>query len=262
MPTIIKAAAPGVANAMISIVICSIDPRKFAAIERHYASVMGAEPFEIVGIHDATSMGQGYNLGLSRSRGEIVAFSHDDIEFLGPSVPERLKRHLDEIDVVGLAGTDRLVGPSWVAAGPPHLFGQVAHRIENGYGVCIYGVHRRLAVGMQAMDGLFLAFRRPAIEAVGWDASTFDGFHLYDLDSTFRAHLRGFRLGVASDLPVLHASGGRRDESLERLARAFMRKHGDALGKPQPYWHQFAAIHVRTKQEALDVMTPAYLNEI
>ena len=53
---------------MISIVICSIDADKFAAVRETYAGHMGATPYEIVGIHDAKSLCEGYNRGLRRAK--------------------------------------------------------------------------------------------------------------------------------------------------------------------------------------------------
>jgi GT2 family glycosyltransferase len=244
---------------MISIVICSINTAKFAAIQRHYAKVMGDEPYEIIGIHDATGLCEGYNRGLAQSAGEIVAFSHDDIEFLGSDVPQKIKNHLAKFDGIGVAGTDKLTGPIWADAGPPHLFGQVLHKVENGYRLGIYGVHRAAIGDMQAMDGLFLAFRREVIEKVGWDAEVFDGFHHYDLDCTFRAYQMGYQLAVVCDLPVFHDSGGAYDEKWQRSARAFTRKHEGKLAKRQPYRTSISAVDVRTKQEALAVMSPSYL---
>jgi len=246
---------------MISIVICSIDAKKFDAMERHYAKVMGEEPYEIIRIPDAASMCEGYNRGLAESKGEIVIFSHDDIEFLGPDVPSRIKRHLEQFDGIGIAGTLRMSGATWGASGPPYLIGQVLHRIENGYRVCIYGAHRAAIGGIHAMDGLFLAFRREVIEKVGWDAETFDGFHHYDVDCTFRAFQMGYKLAVVSDLPIYHASEGSYDENWQRYAHIFMQKHAAKLGKRQPYPHCFSWIDVRTKQEAVEVMSPPYLVE-
>jgi len=64
---------------MISVVCCSIDPVRAAAIERHYERLL-----EIVAVGDARSLAEGYNRGVARSSGDIVILSHDDIEFLDP----------------------------------------------------------------------------------------------------------------------------------------------------------------------------------
>src|SRR5688500_8048017 len=111
---------------MISVVFCSIDSVLAASIERHYRILIGNEPHEIIGIRDARSLAEAYNRGFDQSSGDIIIFSHDDIEFLEPAPwLERLKAHLEVFDVIGLAGTTKLISAAWAEAGPPYTFGQV-----------------------------------------------------------------------------------------------------------------------------------------
>ena len=53
----------------------------------------------------------------------------------------------------------------------------------------------------------------------------FDGFHLYDIDWSYRAAEAGFRMAAAGDLLVVHASRGRYDEEWENYAHRFCAKH-------------------------------------
>ena len=57
----------------------------------------------------------------------------------------------------------------------------------------------------------------------------FDGFHGYDLDFSFRAHLAGFRVGVATDLLFLHQSRGKFDAAWEHYGERLMEKHAEHL---------------------------------
>src|SRR3954452_16252272 len=114
---------------MISVVICSIDPVRFARVCANYRQVLGAEPHEIIGVHDAKGMCEGYNRALAQCRGDIVIFSHDDIEILTEEFAARLKKHMLRFDVVGVAGTTLLVGAGWYASGPPFAMGQVVHPV-------------------------------------------------------------------------------------------------------------------------------------
>lgn len=244
---------------MISVVVCSHEDARFEACERQFAKGFGDVPYELIRIADAKGLAEGYNRGLDLTNGEIVVFSHDDIEFLLPDVGRLLARHMETYDCVGVAGTDVLAGPLWNASGPPHLFGQVAHKIDGGYSVCMYGAHRSIVGGMQALDGLFLSFRRRVIEAVRWDEAHFPGFHLYDIDCTYRAYRLGFELAVACDLPLCHLSGGKYDERWKEAAQEFMRMYGGELTpRRNPQW-QFATRVVATRMEALQLMTPHYL---
>ncbi len=239
---------------MISIIICSVNPLLFSRISAHYAQLLGTEPFEIIGIHDAKGICEGYNRGLARSKGDPVIFCHDDIEIWTPDFLPRLRRHLQRFDIVGVAGSSRLIAPAWGASSRPFTAGQITHPCVGEYQVSFFGAYRRAMAGMQAMDGLFLAFHRTVILQVGWDADTFRGFHCYDTDCTYRAVRQGFKLGVAVDLPMFHQSGGSYDTSWQGDADHFMAKHGAHLETLPPRSYQTAIVQVKTRDEARALM--------
>ena len=128
---------------MISFVICSIDDAKFAAVSASVAAAAGGAPFEVVGIHDARSLCEGWARGLARSRGDPVVFCHDDIALHAPGLPGRLARHLARFDLVGVAGTRRCVGMDWSEAGIEHAQGAIAHDAGGGARFCFYGADVR-----------------------------------------------------------------------------------------------------------------------
>jgi len=236
---------------MFSVIVCSISPAKFTAVEAMYKASFGEEPWEMIGIHDALSLAEGYNRGIDRSRGDLVVFSHDDVEVLSPQLPERLKAYLTTFDLIGVAGTDKLTNALWIAAGPPHIFGQIAHTRPDGLiEIARYGTPHS-AAGIQAMDGVFLAARRSLVAQLRFDAETFDGFHLYDVDFTHTAFLKGYKLGVVPGVHLLHQSIGTLNASWPRLAARFQLKRFD--GKPGDF--DRAAVRwltktVRSRQEA------------
>jgi hypothetical protein len=242
----------------ISVIVCSIDPVKARAINAHYRSLLGEHSHDIIAIDDARSLAEAYNRGVDRADGEVIIFSHDDIEFLDPaSWLSRLKAHLAQFDLIGLAGTNRLVAPAWAAAGPPHTFGQVGELDGKvaPYRVLLCAVPMPAIPEMQAIDGLFMAAHRRVLQAVRFDAETFDGFHSYDIDFSFRVHLAGFKVAVAADLPVLHASQGNFDQKWQHYARRFAAKHASRLPafKARPFHH--AVVGAQTKQELLEILT-------
>lgn len=242
---------------MISVISCSIDTKRAEWIANHYRALCGREPHEVIKVDNPRSLAEGYNRGIDMSCGDIVIFSHDDIEFLEPaSWLSRLKRHLEDFDLVGLAGTTKLTSAAWAQAGPPYTFGQVA---ELGgdmapFRVLLCAVPAPVIGGMQALDGLFLAVRRKVLERVRFDASTFDGFHLYDIDFSFSVHRAGFNMAVAADLPVLHQSQGHFDQKWREYAQRFLHKH--ALHLPQfrhrPFQH--ALVGAQTREELIEIM--------
>ncbi len=247
-------------RAMLTVVICSIDREKFRRVVEMYARVLHGVEHEIVGVHDARSMCEGYARAMSRARGERVLFSHDDVELLGGNVGARVARGFEAFDVWGVAGATRVAGAGWVRAGPPHIYGQIAHRAGNEgvYTVCVYSAPSRRVGGMRVLDGVLLGATREAVERVGFDGSTFGGFHLYDVDFSFRAHLEGLRVGVVCDLGVVHFSGGSFDARWEEDAARFESKHAGRLERPAQGRFQFSAVRVGSAEEALGVMTPEH----
>jgi hypothetical protein len=222
------ASSPGPEAPSFSIIVCSIDPAKRERVRLHYESLLGGYEFEIVQIADAASLSEGYNRGLDQSTSDIVVFCHDDVEIISPDFANRLARLLGRHDVVGVAGTSKLISPIWVGAGWPHTHGCVAHDVDSGlatrFSVNCYGFETSAPI--QALDGVFIAARRAVCEKIRFDQEIFDGFHLYDIDFSYRAYLAGYDVAVSWDILVKHESSGVFGEDWERYAGRFVRKSG------------------------------------
>lgn len=217
----------------ISLVICSIRPEKFDAVCANYRTLLAGVPHEIIGIHDARSLCEGYNRGIRRASGEIIVLSHDDVVIVNPDFAARLLAHLSSHDLIGAAGTTRLTSGNWIDAGWPHLHGQIASNIHQPGKLVVtaYQIRGATVPGAQALDGAFLALRREAFERVQFDERTFDGWHLYDLDFAFSAHLAGLRTAVCNDLCLIHNSIGAYHDRWEHYVQRFLHKHGARLEK-------------------------------
>lgn len=215
-----------------SIIICSIEASKFARISESYRHIFREQDYEIIGIHDAQSLAEGYNRGIAKASGDILIFSHDDILFLDDSLPEKLAARLEEFDVLGFAGTSKVITGTWFAAGQPHIHGVIAHARPKQalMSLDVFGVEAWPVIpNIKAIDGLCMIAKREVAEAVGFDATTFDGFHLYDLDFSFSAWKAGYKLGVCCDIPLIHESAGNFDERHFQYKLAFGQKHLNAL---------------------------------
>lgn len=249
---------------MISIVICSINPEKFQKISQNYTSLLAKEPFEIIGIHDAKSLCEGYNRGIKKSVGEILIFSHDDIEILSIDFVSKLKSHLNNFDIIGLAGTDRVLDGCWVSAGAPHIFGQVAHADGAGYGVNCYDLSKAAHLGevatreVRMLDGLFFAVRRAVVQNVQFDEYNFDGFHCYDADFTYSAFLAGFTLGVCNNIAVIHYSHGSFDAVFQKYNQTFITKHANKIDKlvPRALKPTWQAVSCPDKESVISTFNP------
>jgi hypothetical protein len=232
-PVSFRPAAPS-ASGCISFVVCSIDPRRLARLRSELDRNFRRGEFELVHIADARSLGEGYARGLTRARGDWLVFCHDDIGFLAGDFAVRLRRHLVAFDLVGVAGSDRLNGPAWHWAGPPHTASWVCLPRPDGGIVCgLLGAQAPPLRDAQALDGVFLAGPRGTFERIGFDAETFDGFHFYDLDLSYRAYRQGLACAVASDLVIWHQSGGNFAASWQIYADRFVARFPE-LAPMQP----------------------------
>jgi hypothetical protein len=211
----------------VSVVVCSIDAAKFARVTENYRSLYGPGELELIGIHDARSLADGYNRGIARASGERIVLSHDDIEILTPDFAARLDRHLAEFDLIGIAGTTRLVTGKWELAGDPYAFVLICAPVPGSgkYVTVLRGGGPLVVPGIQALDGVFLAMRREVAVSIPFDEALFDHFHLYDLDFSFRAYRAGYRLAVCRDIVLIHQSLGNFDATWEKYRRRFEAKH-------------------------------------
>jgi tetratricopeptide (TPR) repeat protein len=210
----------------LSFLICSVDPQRLARARASIATACDGVDWELVAIHDARSLAEGWNRALARARGDVVVFCHDDIVLLGDGFAGRLRGALDAHDVVGVAGTRRMSGPSWAWSGAPYAFGWVAHVREGKPLVGAYALEGPCIDGIESLDGVFIAGRRELADAIRFDGDTYDGFHLYDADFCRRARAAGHSLAVRCDLPLVHWSEGRFGPDWARFARRFLAQAG------------------------------------
>jgi len=213
----------------VSVIVCSRDEQKGRRIRAHYEALFAGRDFEVIQIYDARSLCEAYNRGFARTSGDVVIFSHDDIEIASDDFASRLLRHLSSSDLAGVVGTTQLAGTSWIAAGWPRLHGCIVHpnHVSPGLVFDCYGPIPRDPI--QAVDGVLIAANRRVCETIRFDEATFDGFHFYDLDFSHRAFLEGFRIAVAWDVLVRHDSIGRSDGSWQKYAQLFLAKHGSRM---------------------------------
>jgi GT2 family glycosyltransferase len=246
---------------MFSVVICTRNLDPVVDAERMYASRLGGMLEDVILIRDAAGLAEGYNRGLDASRAEFVIFAHDDVELLSPRLGKSLAGHMSKCDVLGIAGTNRLSGPKWWGgSGFPHVFGQWAYpNPRTGMlDIVVWPVPRRHCPGMQALEGCFLCVRRGVAQSLRFEAETFKGFHLYDLDFTFRAYLKGYRVSVATDLVPIHASGGSFDDQWTADAERFVARYRGVLAPPLGRPFRSASTAVSTREELIEVMTQPY----
>ena len=223
---------------LVSVGFCSVQPEREERARRSIASALLPAACEFIVVHDARSLAEGFNRILDAGRGEVVVLCHDDIEILSPRLDLRLADALSQADIVGVAGSDRAGGPAVLWTGHPHVHGWVSYPRSGEVEVAPLSFRKGLLGGMQTLDGVFMAMSAATASRLRFDDQTFDGFHFYDLDFSYRAHVAGLRLAVSTDILLLHASEGRFEDDWKRYAQRFLDKFPQ-LRAPQgkPHWY-------------------------
>ncbi|HEX4522792.1 MAG TPA: glycosyltransferase [Casimicrobiaceae bacterium] len=224
--------------ARFSLVVCSVDRARLDECVARYRAAFADEPFDLIVIDDARSLAEGYNRGIARARGANIVFSHDDAFPISSAFADRLAAHLEQVDVVGIAGATAALSGFWGYAGQPHTHGHVVAAAPEGTHVdlLVWGAAGRRVDGIRLLDGCMIAARRDVAAALGFDAQRFDGFHLYDADFSLRASAAGYAVSVVSDITVYHRSTGDFDADWHRYHQMFLAAHAARLDRvaPQP----------------------------
>jgi len=232
-----------------TIVVCSINDAKHRRVASLYARLFAGVRHELVVLRNARSLASAYNEAVAYSTADVVLLSHDDIDILADDFAPRLASALGRFDAVGVVGSTVLAGPAVGWAGHPNLRGWITHRdMTNASWRVDLLDPRGTASDIVVLDGVLIAARREVLRAVPFDAATFDGFHLYDLDWSYRASKAGYRLGVVGELMLVHESRGRYEHAWERYADRFCLKHAIYRGASPP--SSFFGATFETAEEA------------
>jgi GT2 family glycosyltransferase len=219
-----------------SLIVCSIDRARLDECVERYRAAFADEAFDLIVIDDARSLAEGYNRGIDRASSANIVFSHDDAFPISSAFADRLAAHLEQVDVVGIAGATAALSGFWGYAGQPHTHGHVIASAPNGSHVdlLVWGAAGRRVDGIRLLDGCMIAARRDVAVAIGFDAQRFDGFHLYDADFSFRASAAGHAVAVASDITVFHRSPGSFDAEWHRYNEKFVAAHAASFDRIAP----------------------------
>jgi hypothetical protein len=236
-PEAVTAPAPP-AFASVAVGFCSIDPRKAERAKASLATALAPAQCAFHVVTDAKSLAEAFNRMLDAMRADLVILCHDDIEILSTRVDLVLADALSRADIVGVAGARQVSGPAVLWSGHPHVHGWVSYPREGQWEAAVLSLQSGSVGGMQALDGVFIAMRGETAAGLRFDAQTFDGFHFYDLDFTYRAAMQGLRLAVTTDVLLVHASEGRFDDAWRGYAQRFQSKY-PALQAPagKPHWY-------------------------
>jgi len=228
-----------------SVIVCSIDSWNFAQTGTHFERLLAGVPFEIIGIHDARSLAEGYNRALRRARGDIVIFSHDDVTFLDESFAQKISERMQSWDVLGFLGLANRSPCAGLGAHFAGAFSGLLPEYPDRIRFSLRGAWDYPVVGnAMLLDGLCIIAHRKVATAIEFDANIFDDWVMYDFDFSFAAHLAGYKVGICCDIPLIHKgtnSGGTADafttNNYQKYLKRLYEKYGDSaqilLGAPR-----------------------------
>ncbi len=215
---------------MLSVIICSKNPRLSALLKENIDSTVGI-PYEYIVIDNSTrkySIFTAYNKGIEISSQPYLCFVHEDVAFNTQDWGKKLCTHLSRPNV-GILGICGSAYQSNIPA-PWSLYEYTAYIVQsdkkrklnifepsNGYDEH----HEKQVVGL---DGVFLAARRDLFNEIAFDEKTFEGFHAYDMDICLQAHTRGFQNKAINDLLLTHYSRGNHNSQWVRNILLFADK--------------------------------------
>ncbi len=232
----------GVPPLTLSVVVCSVTDAKLARCRAALEASL-APGFEFLAIRDARSLAEAYNRALAIAKGQAIVFLHDDVEVVSPGLDAILARALSRADLVGVAGTRTLAGPTLGWAGQAPMAGWLVHTDATGapWDFSLLSFSAGLAGPMEGLDGCFLAARTESARRIGFDEATFDAFHFYDLDFCLRARHAGLAVAVDTDILVRHASRGSLGADWQAQAGRFVAKFAPMATEPARPNHFHAA---------------------
>lgn len=199
---------------MISVVICSVNRDLAVQVSRNIGETIGVD-WEMILIDnsvDKKGITEVYNLGASRAKFDIITFVHEDVLFNTQNWGALIIRYFREdkdLSVVGVAGSkykSRTLS-GWATGIRSLDCCNILHLDTYGVQQKIYSNPLSKNIDYTVtVDGVFISTRKTSwIE--NKFSNTIKGFHLYDIDYSFRQSLNS-KVAVTFEIDMVHITKG------------------------------------------------------
>jgi hypothetical protein len=181
--------------------------------------------------HNEFSLTEIYNKGIKEHNKEnvLMVFIHHDIVFKTKNWGKLLlnKFNFSNYSIMGVAGTTNMSESGRWWDDRSKMVGIVEHTDGmktwvNEYCKPFHGIKDVVLI-----DGLFMAVDCNDIEF--YFDEDFKGFHHYDTSFCIENYLYNVKIGVVTDIRVLHKSVGMTNDQWEENRKLFVEKYGDEL---------------------------------
>lgn len=194
---------------MISIIICSRQQDISAKQRQNIDSTIGCE-HEVIVIDNSGNhydIFRAYNVGVSKSKGDILLFLHDDVVYQCEGWGVTIERILSDesIGLVGVLGSH--IVPNFPAyySESPYLS---CHNADNDHGVvhsyCDGYWNEEGIADVAVVDGQQMFLPRRLFPPLAFDDRRFHGFHGYDMDLSMQVQALGKRVVVTNKIDSEH----------------------------------------------------------
>ncbi len=171
-----------------------------------------------------------YNKGIRDAKNDIIVFLHDDMEIESSNFGKKILKHFEknpEYGILGVAGTRNLVSGQWWE-NKNSMMGIVNHKSGGKKWTSKYSANQEDEIADAiVLDGVFFIVNKLKIKS-NFDES-FNGFHFYDIAFCFKNYIEGVKLGVITNIRIIHFSIGATNQQWLDNKLQFEEKYLDKL---------------------------------
>lgn len=179
------------------------------AFNEHISKTIGTS-HRIVGYENMNefSLTEVYNKLLEPNYPNPIIFIHNDIKFKAHGWGKVIERIFSATDygIIGLAGTTQIPASGMWWEDSTKMVGIVNHTDGIKEWTSTYSPPFRGVKRVAAIDGVFIAVN-PSKLMYGFNED-FKGFHFYDLSFSIENALAEVKIGVTTDIRIVHSSVG------------------------------------------------------
>lgn len=199
---------------MISLVICARTPIINSVLAENIAQTIGTL-YELIVIDNSNlqySIFEAYNLGVSKCKGDIICFMHDDIFYHTKNWGNNVNSYFQDqnIGAIGIAGSPYVtkMPGTWWGGG---LVNQQLVEIKGGENKLLTKTVNGQSTNKNevvVLDGVWICVRKSLFDKIQFDDANFKGFHFYDIDICLQINKLGYKIYTVFDLLMEHHSKG------------------------------------------------------
>lgn len=201
---------------MISVVICSVNAILAEQVKSNIDNTIGVpwEPVIIDNSNPSRGITAVYNEGVRRASFHIICFVHEDVAFLTNGWGKLLIGYFNADDTLGMvgvagAGYKSRTLSGWMTSIEQFDRFNITHRDSKGKNEKMFFDQPPPArlKEVVTLDGVLLCTKKEIIEQIPFDEQFLKGFHLYDVDISFRLS-RAYKVVVSFEIDLLHYTEG------------------------------------------------------